>query len=116
MPPPIEIVAALVLVLLVLILAVQAWGARGLGHRLETAGWAVYLKPGCPACTLQKQVPALKENPFSPRRYVCHGGESATSPARCAEFDAFPAWHNERTGEVRYGLQTARALHKMADF
>lgn len=108
--PPINLLAAAVLALLLVLVIAQIWGGGDLGRRLDAAGWTLYLKPGCPACTLQQRHLRLLDAAQLPRREVC----GADGGAQCAAFTAFPAWHNARTGETRYGVQTACQLRGMA--
>jgi hypothetical protein len=85
--------------------------------QLANAGWILYTRAGCGFCT--RQLAELGCASY-PNQIHCNVGGTVLSsncdqaPFTCSQVSGYPFWYNQRTKDVRSGLQPYNSLVSMA--
>jgi hypothetical protein len=108
---------AIAITIVIVILVVYLWSRHinnelgpdeaqmdaGLSKQLTAAGWVIYTKTGCSACTQQLKV--VSGVPTVPNASSVDGYKIV----------GYPTWHNKNTKQNIVGLQTSGQLHRLVN-
>jgi len=119
------LVTAVLIFLVVVVIVYLMAAPQTLSAKLARQGWVLYVMPGCGYCKKQqrllgttrypKKVVCVKRSPSGQAAIALEPSTLAetNAPLLCSRVQAYPFWINQRTGEVRKGLQGPRALQSM---